>query len=53
MTALLPRLDGCTDGRALVMSEGHLVGIVSPSDISRAVTLRSLGIEPGPSGGRT
>jgi Zn-dependent protease/predicted transcriptional regulator len=34
---LLPRLNGCADGRVLVVSEGRLVGIVSPSDISRAV----------------
>lgn len=47
MTALLPRLGGCADGRALVMAEGHLVGIVSPSDISRMVTLRGMGVDPG------
>lgn len=34
---LLPRLSECADGRALVVSDGRLVGIVSPSDISRAV----------------
>lgn len=45
---LLPRMSGCTDGRALVFSEGHLVGIVSPSDISRAVALRGLGVELDP-----
>ncbi|PRX48639.1 Zn-dependent protease [Prauserella shujinwangii] len=39
---LLERLGGCADGRALVFSEGNLVGIVSPSDISRLVTLRGL-----------
>ncbi|MEN3310223.1 MAG: hypothetical protein V7603_6425 [Micromonosporaceae bacterium] len=33
---LLPRLGQCADGRALVVSDDHLVGIVSPSDISRA-----------------
>jgi Zn-dependent protease/CBS domain-containing protein len=32
---LLPRLTGCTDRRALVLSDGRLVGIVSPSDITR------------------
>jgi Zn-dependent protease/CBS domain-containing protein len=37
LTELLPRLSGCADGRALVVVEGRLVGIVSPSDISRAV----------------
>lgn len=49
MPALLSRLDGCADGRALVMSEGRIVGIVSPSDISRAVTWSSM--DAGPEGG--
>jgi Zn-dependent protease/predicted transcriptional regulator len=39
---LLPRLGECTDGRALVVADGHLVGIVSPSDISRAVQRSSM-----------
>ncbi|MEH0842122.1 site-2 protease family protein [Micromonospora sp. CPCC 205711] len=39
---LLPRLSQCADGRALVVTEGRLVGIVSPSDISRAVQRGSL-----------
>ncbi|PZF91622.1 site-2 protease family protein [Micromonospora deserti] len=39
---LLPRLSECADGRALVVTEGRLVGIVSPSDISRAVQRSSL-----------
>jgi Zn-dependent protease/CBS domain-containing protein len=34
---LLPRLTGCADRRALVLSDGRLVGIVSPSDIARMV----------------
>jgi Zn-dependent protease/CBS domain-containing protein len=33
---LMGRLEGCADGRALVMDGDELVGIVSPSDISRA-----------------
>ncbi|WP_431911361.1 site-2 protease family protein [Micromonospora carbonacea] len=37
LTDLLPRLSECADGRALVVAGGRLVGIVSPSDISRAV----------------
>ncbi|NBE84686.1 site-2 protease family protein [Micromonospora rubida] len=37
LTDLLPRLSGCADGRALVVTDQRLVGIVSPSDISRAV----------------
>ena len=42
VTDLLPRLNQCADGRALVASDGQLVGIVSPSDISRAVQRASL-----------
>ncbi|MFI6318069.1 site-2 protease family protein [Nonomuraea sp. NPDC050556] len=35
---LLPRMNGCADGRAVVLDgDGRLVGIVSPSDISRAI----------------
>ncbi|SCE87256.1 Zn-dependent protease (includes SpoIVFB) [Micromonospora viridifaciens] len=37
LTDLLPRLSACADGRALVVTDQRLVGIVSPSDISRAV----------------
>jgi Zn-dependent protease/CBS domain-containing protein len=47
LSALLPRLGGCPDGRALVMVDGHLVGIVSPSDISRAAALHGLGARSG------
>lgn len=42
LTDLLPRLSGCADGRALVVTDQRLVGIVSPSDISRAVQRGSL-----------
>jgi Zn-dependent protease/predicted transcriptional regulator len=42
LTDLLPRLSECADGRALVVTDGRLVGIVSPSDISRAVQRRTL-----------
>ncbi|GAB3653043.1 site-2 protease family protein [Glycomyces tarimensis] len=42
---LLRRMSESPDGRALVFSEGYLVGIVSPSDISRAVSLRGLGVD--------
>ncbi|WP_428983116.1 site-2 protease family protein [Phytohabitans maris] len=38
---LLPRLNGCAEGRALVMSDGHLVGIVSSRDISRTIQRRA------------
>ncbi|WNM37279.1 site-2 protease family protein [Micromonospora halotolerans] len=39
---LLPRLSQCADGRALVVTDQRLVGIVSPSDISRAVQRGSM-----------
>ncbi|MEV0153959.1 site-2 protease family protein [Micromonospora sp. NPDC050686] len=42
LTELLPRLSECADGRALVVTDQRLVGIVSPSDISRAVQRGSL-----------
>ncbi|MGH3645572.1 MAG: site-2 protease family protein [Micromonosporaceae bacterium] len=42
LTELLPRLSRCADGRALVVAGDKLVGIVSPSDISRAVQHASL-----------
>jgi Zn-dependent protease/CBS domain-containing protein len=34
-TNLLDVSDGCSDGRTLVVDNGRLVGIISPSDISR------------------
>lgn len=40
---LLPRMRDCTDGRAVVLDgESRVVGIVSPSDISRTVQARDL-----------
>lgn len=51
LSALLVRLRGCTDGRALVFTGDTLVGIVSPSDISRAVSLHGLGVRLGSAGG--
>jgi Zn-dependent protease/predicted transcriptional regulator len=40
---LLPRMAGCADGRTIVTDEnGAVVGIVSPSDVSRAMQLASL-----------
>lgn len=48
---LLPRMNGCADGRAVVLDAGGgLVGIVSPSDISRAIQtgdLRASGVHQG------
>jgi Zn-dependent protease len=34
-TNLLNASDGCSDGRTLVIDNGRLVGIISPSDVSR------------------
>jgi Zn-dependent protease/CBS domain-containing protein len=34
-TNLLSASDGCSDGRTLVIDNGRLVGIISPSDVSR------------------
>ena len=42
LTALLGRLDGCADGRALVLDGDRLVGIVSPTDVSRALRYSAL-----------
>lgn len=47
LSELLPRLGGCSDGRALVFTDDCLVGIVSPSDISRAAALTGLGVQFG------
>ncbi|MBB5158516.1 site-2 protease family protein [Saccharopolyspora phatthalungensis] len=44
LAAVLPQLSDSTDGRILVFDEGHLVGIVSPSDISRAAAEHGLHI---------
>jgi Zn-dependent protease/CBS domain-containing protein len=35
VTNLLDPSDGCSEGRTLVVEKGRLVGIISPSDISR------------------
>ena len=43
---VLPRLNEGSENRALVFADGHLAGIVSPSDISRALDRFSRG--PGP-----
>jgi Zn-dependent protease len=47
LSELLPRLDGPTGGRALVLDRGRLVGIVSPLDITRAIERSALS-PPGP-----
>jgi CBS domain-containing protein len=45
---VLPRLNECSEGRALVFADGHLAGIVTPADISRA--LQQISGNPGPFG---
>jgi Zn-dependent protease/CBS domain-containing protein len=45
VTNLLGAADGCSEGRTLVVDNGRLVGIISPSDISRLVQ-RSLAGQP-------
>ena len=45
---VLSRLNACSENRALVFDDGHLAGIVSPSDISRA--LERLSRQRGPFG---
>ncbi|MFW6009907.1 MAG: site-2 protease family protein [Actinomycetota bacterium] len=49
VVSLLQRMDGCSDGRALVVEEERVVGIVSPTDIARTLQLAELF---GPSGPR-
>lgn len=40
---LLPRMQGCSDGRAMVLdAQRRLLGIVSPSDVARAVQAAEL-----------
>jgi CBS domain-containing protein len=50
---LLPRMAGCTDGRAIVVDDTqHILGVVSPSDISRAIQVGDLhGTTQWPPGG--
>ena len=54
LLTLLPRMRGCTDGRAVVLDEhGRVVGVVSATDISRALQsadLRSFHAYPPPRG---
>jgi len=45
---VLPRLNACSEARALVFADGHLAGIVTPADISRA--LQQISGNPGPFG---
>ncbi|KAB8191488.1 CBS domain-containing protein [Nonomuraea phyllanthi] len=52
LTDLLPRMQGCADGRAVVLdADGRLVGLVTPTDISRTIQTADLrGTFSGPRG---
>ncbi len=55
---LVTRMSGCADGRAVVIDDGQLVGIVSPTDVARALEVAALrrGARTslaGPRGGRS
>jgi CBS domain-containing protein len=54
LVELLERMQGCADGRAVVVDEtGRVVGVVSASDVARALQLadlRSFDPYPAPSG---
>lgn len=39
---LLPQLNSCAEGRALVLDEDRVVGIVTPTDVARALELAAL-----------
>lgn len=42
LTDLLPRLEGCSDGRAVVLDGSRVVGVVSPTDVARTLQLADL-----------
>ncbi|XRQ09368.1 site-2 protease family protein [Actinomadura welshii] len=43
MPDLLPRMAGCTDGRAIVLDDaGQVIGLITPTDISRALQTSDL-----------
>ncbi|HZA31060.1 MAG TPA: site-2 protease family protein [Propionibacteriaceae bacterium] len=54
LVELLERMHGCSDGRAVVVdADGRVVGLVSPTDVARALQLadlRSFDPYPRPSG---
>lgn len=45
---LLPRLNDCADGRALVFDDGRLVGIVTPTDVTRILDVRGINLASPP-----
>lgn len=42
LTSVLPHLSSCEDGRAVVVQEGRVIGILSPTDISRMLQVADL-----------
>ena len=42
LAEVLPELQGCTDGRALVLEDGRVIGIVSPTDVTRMLQFADL-----------
>ncbi len=42
LTSVLPRLSSCEDGRAIVVQDGRVIGILSPTDISRMLQVADL-----------
>lgn len=42
LSDLLPRMAGCSDGRALVVEDGRIVGLVSPTDVMRQLDVAEL-----------
>ncbi len=47
LVALLRRMGGRSEGRALVMDGDRLVGILTPTDVARAIEVATLGPRPG------
>lgn len=53
LVPVLSRLAGCTDGRGVVVEDGRVTGVLSPSDVARTVQLHDLGaFHPSPDDGR-
>lgn len=42
LTDLLPRLNACGEGRALVVEDDRIVGLITPTDVARALELAGL-----------
>ncbi len=42
LTSVLPRMGACEDGRVVVVHDGRVVGIVSPTDVSRMLQVADL-----------